>query len=103
MFRCTAGLAHMSGFMAGAISTGPRRTRYNVDTKSSAKPCAAFARKSAVAGAMQNSSARSASVMWAPNGKSCGSNTSQATGRPERAAKRGGRHKLAGRCASSRR
>ena len=58
--RFVAGCSHMRGCMAGATSTGPRATRASAATRSSARPCARRARKSAVAGTTRTTSASSA-------------------------------------------
>ena len=46
-----AGFSHISTFIAGATSSGQRRARHSVDSRSSARPCASLAMKSAIAGA----------------------------------------------------
>jgi hypothetical protein len=46
----------MFTFIAGAITTGPVKARYSVVRKSSARPSASLAIKSAVAGAIASSS-----------------------------------------------
>ena len=49
--RRVAGWFHMLVFIAGASTTGPVKARYRVERKSSARPWANFASRSAVAGA----------------------------------------------------
>ena len=61
--RLTAGLFHMTEFIAGANKIILSKDKTNVLTKSSAMPCAALARMFAVAGAMQNKSAVLANSM----------------------------------------
>src|SRR5580704_3930150 len=53
----------MFTFIAGATTTGAVEARYNVVRKSSAMPCANFARMSAVAGATSNRSVRCATAI----------------------------------------
>jgi hypothetical protein len=70
--------------MAGANTTGQRAVRRVFVSRSSACPVAAFASRSAVAGAMTSSSARRPILTC---GTSCApSQTSVATGLPESAA-----------------
>jgi hypothetical protein len=45
-------LDHMMRFMAGAITIGASVARHKVASRSSARPCASRARKSALAGAI---------------------------------------------------
>ncbi len=49
--RWVAGLSHISTFIAGATISAQRRASTSVDSRSSARPCATLARKSALAGA----------------------------------------------------
>jgi hypothetical protein len=79
-------LLHIAAFIAGATSTGHSAQSASVESRSSADPWAALARKSAVAGATTTISARAASSIWAPSGKAAGSNVRLATGRPVSAA-----------------
>src|SRR5579863_2030779 len=79
--RCTAGLAHMSLFIAGAASTGPVKARYSVESRSSARPCANLARQSALAGATTSNCARRARPMCSPSGCSRGEKSLVCTGR----------------------
>ncbi len=86
--RCVAGFSHISTFIAGATSSGVverLRASASVDSRSSARPCATFARKCAVAGATISACAPRVRSM-------CGialavdrSHWSDATGRPESA------------------
>ena len=76
----------MAAFMAGAISTGHLAQRKSVERRSSARPDAAFAKMSAVAGATTINWARSANSMCAPKGKLFGSKLREATGLPVSAA-----------------
>ena len=62
-FSCVAGWFHIFVFIAGARTTGPVKARYVVVRKSSANPCASFARMLAVAGAITRASAACASAM----------------------------------------
>jgi hypothetical protein len=60
MLRCVAGCAHISRFMAGAISRGTRsigRARHIRLRSSSERPCTSRAMKSALHGAMRMASA----------------------------------------------
>ena len=68
------------------MSMGHLAQRRSVERRSSARPVAAFARMSAVAGATTINSARSASSICAPKGKFPGSKLREATGRPVSAA-----------------
>jgi len=69
--------------MAGAINTGPRAARRTVVRKSSAMPCAALARRLAVAGAITTACARSASATCSTASELWGSKRFVSTGRPE--------------------
>ena len=63
-FRRVAGCSHMRTFMAGAISTGLSVASRVVEARSSARPLAALAIRSAVAGATTTRSAERDSSMW---------------------------------------
>ena len=76
----------MAAFIAGATSTRHSAQSTSVESRSSALPWAALARKSAVAGATTRRSARAASSMWPPSGWTAGSKVRLATGRPVSAA-----------------
>jgi hypothetical protein len=52
MLRWVAAFSHISTFIAGATSSGQRRASTSVESRSSARPCATLAMKSAVAGAI---------------------------------------------------
>jgi hypothetical protein len=62
--RRVAACSHIRTFMAGAISTGLSVASRVVDARSSARPPAAFAIRSAVAGATTTRSAERESSMW---------------------------------------
>ena len=62
-FACVAGWLHMFTFIAGATSSGARVASSRVEARSSARPQAIFASRSALAGATSTSSAQSASAM----------------------------------------
>ncbi len=67
-FRCVAGCAHISRFMAGASSSGQLsigRARHSRLSNSSARPCASLAMKSALAGATNTASAARVRLMCA--------------------------------------
>lgn len=59
-----AGCSHMRWFIAGATVSGAVVARHRVVTRSSARPCARRANRSAVAGATITRSAQRASSMW---------------------------------------
>jgi hypothetical protein len=66
--RCVAGCAHISRFIAGAISNGhdsSGRARHSRLSRSSARPCSSFAMKSALAGATSTASACRVRLMCA--------------------------------------
>ncbi len=67
-------------FMAGARSTGARVARYKADRKSSARPCANFARLLAVAGATSSKSIVDASAMCSMLALAPGANVLVMTG-----------------------
>ena len=87
MFAWVAGCSHISVCIAGANTTGQRAVRSVLVSRSSARPWAALASRSAVAGATKTRSA-----LW-PR-RTCGTSatpdqTSVVTGSPERAAQVG--------------
>jgi hypothetical protein len=63
-FLCVAAFSHISTFIAGAIISGQRRASTSVESRSSARPCATLAMKSAVAGATTIRSRSRDSSMW---------------------------------------
>ena len=64
MLRCTAGCAHISQFMAGAMMTGlPEKASKSVERASSAMPEATLPMMLAVAGATTSISPQSLSEM----------------------------------------
>jgi hypothetical protein len=63
MFACVALFAHMTRFIAGAITIGASVARHSVASKSSARPPASRAMKSALAGAISTSCAQRANSM----------------------------------------
>jgi hypothetical protein len=60
-FACVAGFFHIAQFIAGATAIGAVVARQSVANRSSARPWASRARKSALAGATSTSSAQRAS------------------------------------------
>ena len=62
-FACVAGFSHIPVFIAGATRIGARVASATELRRSSASPCAIFARIFAVAGAITTRSALSASPM----------------------------------------
>ncbi|CFP60231.1 Uncharacterised protein [Bordetella pertussis] len=83
--RWVAGLAHISRFMAGATSKGQARARHSVESRSSARPCASLAMKSALAGAISTASAPRVRSMCAMLLSTRASQASTKTGRPDSA------------------
>ncbi len=83
--RRVAAWDHMRGFMAGAISTGLSVASSAVEARSSAKPMAAFAIKSAVAGATTRRSASRERRIWPISCSAVRSNRSPNTRSPESA------------------
>ena len=84
-FACVAALAHIRRFIAGATTIGTSVARHSVDSRSSARPCASRAMKSAVAGAMTMRCGQRASSMWPIAASAAASHRSVRTGRPESA------------------
>ena len=84
-FACVALLAHMIRFMAGARTTGASVARHRVVNKSSARPPARRARKSALAGAISTSWAQRASSMCPIAASAALSQRSLRVGRPDTA------------------
>ena len=64
MFSCTAGLAHIASFIAGAITTGHREASTVAVTMSSERPLATRPMMLAVAGASRISWAQSPRDTW---------------------------------------
>ena len=64
MLRWLAALAHICRFIAGATNNGQSRASVSVDSRSSARPLATLARKSADAGATTMASAPRDRLMW---------------------------------------
>ncbi len=85
MLRWVALFAHICRFIAGATSSGHSRARHSVDRRSSARPCASLARKSAEAGATMIASAPRETAMWPIALAAPDSHRSVNTGRPESA------------------
>ena len=63
-FLCVAAWFHIRTFIAGAISTGLSVASKVVEARSSARPAAALAIRSAVAGATTTRSAERDSSIW---------------------------------------
>ena len=80
IFLRVASASHMFTFMAGATRMGARVASAVVESISSASPHASLARIFAVAGAMQNSSARFASATCSTSQRSGRSKVSVTTG-----------------------
>ncbi len=80
-FRCTAGCDHIFGCMAGAARTGQLAQRQRAVTRSSARPPAVRASRSAVAGTRTMASACLARSTWTSPGE-LGSNISSLTFSP---------------------
>ena len=82
--RCAAwpALSHISRFIAGATSSGQLRATHTVESRSSAMPCASFAMKSAVAGAITIASTPRESSMCAMLLAKLASQRSVTTGLP---------------------
>jgi len=83
--RCVAGFSHIWRFIAGATSRGQSRARQRLASRSSARPLASFARKSAVAGATITASAPRERSMCAIPLSCAASQREVSTGRPVRA------------------
>ncbi len=84
-FACVAGFDHIRRFIAGAMLIGTSVARHSVASRSSARPCASRAMKSAVAGATRIRSAQRASSMWPIAASAASSQRSERTGRPDSA------------------
>ena len=82
MLARTAGLSHMTEFIAGAKRTGTRVAMIIVERKSSARPLATLPRMLAVAGATTVRCARSARETWPISEPLKSSNMSWVTGLP---------------------
>ena len=76
-FRWVAAWVHMRTFLAGAISTGLSVANRVVEARSPARPCAALAIRSAVAGATTTRSADRDSSMWPISASSVSENSSE--------------------------
>jgi len=85
MLRRVAGFSHIWRFMAGATSSGQSRARTSVVSRSSARPPASLARKSAEAGATSSASASRDRSMCAMLLATRGSHWSVNTSFPESA------------------
>ena len=83
--RCVAGLSHISTFIAGASISGQRRARASAESRSSARPCASLAMKSADAGAIKIRSRSRDSSMCPMLSGTRGSHRSVHTAWPESA------------------
>ena len=86
-FSCVAGFSHIWGCMAGASRTGAVVVRIVAVSRSSARPAATRASRSAEAGATTTSSAHSPVATCSTAAGS--SNTPEETGAPETAARAG--------------
>ena len=82
---CVALLAHMTRFIAGASTSGASVARHRVDSKSSARPPASRAMKSALAGAISTTCAQRASSMCPIAASAAPSHRSLRVGRPDTA------------------
>jgi hypothetical protein len=76
MLRWVAGCSHIRTFMAGAISTGLSVASRVVEARSPARPLAALAIRSAVAGATTTRSAERDSSIWPISASSVSENRS---------------------------
>ena len=83
--RWVAGFAHICRFIAGATNSGHSRARQSVVSRSSARPCASLARKSADAGATTMASAPRDTAMWPMPSAAPDCHRSVRTGRPDSA------------------
>ena len=82
---CVAAFAHICWFMAGASVIGAAVARHSVLSRSSARPAASRAMKSALAGATSTRSAQRASSMCPIAASAAESHRLSRTGRPESA------------------
>ena len=95
MFAWVALFAHITRFIAGASAMGASVARQSVANRSSARPSAKRAMKSALAGATNTISAQRASSIWPMAASAALSHRSVPTGRPETAWKLIGRYEIA--------
>ncbi len=77
--------AHITRFIAGASTMGASVARHSVANKSSARPWAKRAMKSALAGAISTNCAQRASSIWPMAASAAPSHRSLRVGRPETA------------------
>src|SRR6056297_613885 len=82
ILRCVAGCCHIRTFIAGASSTGVSVASRSVEARSSARPCAILAIRSAVAGATTIRSAERLSSICPISASSVRSKRSENTLRP---------------------
>ena len=82
---CVALLAHMTRFIAGASMIGASVAMHSVQSRSSARPAASRAMKSALAGAINTICAQRASSMWPMAASAALSHKSLRVGRPDTA------------------
>ena len=79
MLSLVAACEYIRGFMAGQNTAGPENARYRVESRSSARPFAAFAMIFAVAGRSSMRSASLAKEIWGMEWASASSNVSVCT------------------------
>ena len=96
MLRRVAGLSHIWRFIAGATISGHSRARHSVESRSSARPCASLAMKSAVAGATTIASLPRESSMCAMLSATRASQRLVYTGLARERLESGGRDQAAG-------